>query len=254
MPAAPYRDSAYPLNVLMHVLTLEEGGVDALHYGLFEDPAERIGLAQARSTALLMSRLPPPPARVLDVGIGLGTTLQALASKGFAAEGITPDASQLAIARGRYGDSLAAHCARFEDLSASSGPFDLVLFQESSQYIDSVSLFAKARTLTSRVLVLDEFSLRPIEPPDTLHARAAFLDAAAGAGFALIDEEDLSSQAAPTVDYFLERLPRQRDALIRDLLVTDQQMSELIESGQRYRRHYADGTYGYRLMDLQCAR
>jgi hypothetical protein len=254
MSAVPYRDFAYPLNVLMHVLMLEEGVVGALHYGLFEDPTEQIGVAQARSTALLMSRLPPPPARLLDVGIGLGTTLHALTIAGYAAVGITPEASQVALAGARYGETLSAHCTRFEDLDSSFGPFDVVIFQESSQYIDSSGLFATAGALTSRVLVLDEFSLRSADPSHVLHSRANFLDAAARAGFALVEERDLSMQAAPTVDYFLERLPRHRDALQQAVGVTEQQLAALVESGHRYRRHYADGTYGYRLMDLRCAR
>ena len=33
----PYRDFYYPLNVFMHILTHEEGGVDYLHYALFEN-------------------------------------------------------------------------------------------------------------------------------------------------------------------------------------------------------------------------
>src|SRR5882762_1270818 len=57
----PYRDFFYPLNVFMHILTHEEGGVDYLHYALFESGTERIGAAQERSTELLLSRLPPPP-------------------------------------------------------------------------------------------------------------------------------------------------------------------------------------------------
>src|SRR4051812_17622954 len=100
----PYRDFYYPLNVFMHVLTKEEGRVDDLHYGLFESPDESIGAAQARSTELLLSRLPPPPARILEVGIGLGTTLDRLVRLGYDALGITPDAQQIAIARARFGE------------------------------------------------------------------------------------------------------------------------------------------------------
>ena len=82
VPELPYRDFYYPLNVFMHILTAEEGGVAYLHYGLFQYEDEPIGVAQERSTALLLERLPPPPARLLEVGIGLATTLHRLQSMG----------------------------------------------------------------------------------------------------------------------------------------------------------------------------
>ena len=68
VPDLPYRDFLYPLNVFMHILTNEEGGVANLHYGLFERPDESISFAQERSTELLLRHLPPPPARLADPG------------------------------------------------------------------------------------------------------------------------------------------------------------------------------------------
>src|SRR5437667_8962894 len=100
-PLTAYRDFIYPLNVFMHILTHEEGEVRYLHYGLFQRADEPIAAAQERSTELLFSRLPPPPARLLDVGVGLGTTLERLTRLGYDAEGITPDEKQAALARGR---------------------------------------------------------------------------------------------------------------------------------------------------------
>ena len=38
----PYRDFYYPLNVFMHILNQEEGGVSYLYYGLFERSDESI--------------------------------------------------------------------------------------------------------------------------------------------------------------------------------------------------------------------
>ena len=70
MPLIAYRDFYYPLNVFMHILMHEEGAVRYLHYGLFERDDDSIDVAQERSTELLLSRLPPPPARLLDVGVG----------------------------------------------------------------------------------------------------------------------------------------------------------------------------------------
>jgi hypothetical protein len=245
----PYRDFYYPLNVFMHILTHEEGGVDYLHYALFENEHERIGAAQEHSTELLLSRLPPPPARILEVGIGLGTTLLRLTRLGYDAEGITPDDKQIALVRQRYGDELNVRCVSLEAMEAE-GRYDLLLFQESSQYIDAQTLFARARTLAPRVLVLDEFALQPLEMPGALHARTRFLAAAEEAGFALTEELDLSDRAAPTVDYFITRLPRYRELLRADLGLTDQQVDDLVQSGRKYRELYRSGVYGYRLMQF----
>ena len=240
-----YRDFYYPLNVFMHILTHEEGGVRYLHYGLFEHDRESIADAQERSTALLLSRLPPPPARLLDVGIGLGTTLERLTQFGYDAEGITPDEKQLAMARLRATGVSQASFETFE-----GGPFDVILFQESSQYIDSDALFARARTLAPRVLVIDEFALEPLGVPDALRPLDGFLRAAAANGFGVVASLDLSAQAAPTIDYFRARIPRYRETLVADLGLTDSQVDDLIAGGERYSNRYHSGVYTYRLLDL----
>lgn len=241
----PYRDFYYPLNVFMHILTHEEGGVRYLHYGLFTEADDTIAAAQDRSTELLLARLPLPPARVLDVGTGLGTTLHRLLSLGYDAVGITPDQKQIAMIRG----DAPVRCIRYEDYPEEH--FDAIFFQESSQYIGSDAIFARARHLTSHVIVLDEFSLKPIDIPGALHSFAGFLDAASRHEFRLIEEVDLSQQAAPTIDYFNVRLPHYRDRLVADLGLTSQQVDDLIESGYRYRELYRDGTYGYRLLQFR---
>lgn len=238
----PYRDFYYPLNVFMHILTLEEGGVSALHYGLFESADESIAAAQERSTELLLSRLPAPPAALLEVGIGLGITLARLTHMGYDVEGITPDEKQIAMAP----QGLRIHHAAFESFETAR-TYDAIVFQESSQYIDSARLFARARELTPRVLVLDEFALKEAQG---LHALDSFLEEARRHGFELVEEIDLSKQAAPTIRYFNERLPRYRQALITDLGLTDAHVDELIVSGERYLASYENGTYGYRLVDF----
>lgn len=248
----PYREFYYPLNALMHILTLEgESPVDALHYGLFDAANEPIAVAQARSTELLIARLPTPPARLLEVGIGLGTLLHQLTSMGYHAEGITPDAQQLALVRERYGHRVEVKRTRFEAFDPLGARFDLVLFQESSQYIESSALFAKASTLTSRVLILDEFALQPVTAPPSLRSLSGFLAAAAATGFSVVEELDLSARAAPTIEYFLPRIPQYRESLVADLGVSGQHVQDLITSGQRYLELYRAGAYGYRLLDLE---
>ena len=240
----PYRDFYYPLNVFMHVLTLEDGGVEHLHYGLFERADEPLAAAQERSTALLLSRLPPPPARILEAGIGLGTTLARLVRLGYDAVGCTPDEQQIAMARARH-PSIDVRCAKFEEMS---GAYDTIVFQESSQYIESEALFATAAELAPHVVVLDEFALRD---EGTLHRLDDFLDAAARHGFVVTELLDLSAKAPPTIDYFIARLPRYRDALLRDLGLTNAQVDELITSGAKYADAYRRGVYGYLLLQFR---
>jgi cyclopropane fatty-acyl-phospholipid synthase-like methyltransferase len=274
------REVAYPLNVFLHVLTREEGEVAALHYGFFESPDEAIviGTAQERSTSMLIERLPQAPARLLDVGAGLGTLVSRLIDRGYDAAGITPDAQQVALAHARDARLRSrVICAAFETFTDAgvcadaglSAQFDALIFQESSQYIDPPTLWRAAAKLTARVLVLDEFLLRrdamdtaaaAVAAADASHASGhvhsirpldEFLACAEAAGFRVAEERDLSRQAAPTIDYFLTRIPHHREALCRELGVSEQQIADLLASGTRYRDFYRDGVYGYRLLDLQ---
>lgn len=244
-----YRDFYYPLNVFMHILTHEEGGVDYLHYGLFDSGEDSIAAAQERSTELLLARLPPPPARLLEVGVGLATTLHRLTQAGYDVVGITPDEKQVAMIRGRYGEEVRVVCARFEAF-AGNGRYDLILFQESSQYIEADALFAKAAELTDRIVVLDEFALQPVEHEGALHSLERFREAAARHGFRVVEEVDLSARAAPTIDYFMQRIPRYRERLMCDIGLTDEQVDGLLSSGETYRDLYRRGVYGYRLLQL----
>jgi SAM-dependent methyltransferase len=252
---SPYRDFPYPLNVFMYIITREEGEVRDLHYGLFEKSKESILVAQQHSTDLLLKTLPPPPRRILDVGMGLGRTLAELIRAGYDAEGITPDQHQVALARARFGDRLPALGAAFETF-ASDHRYDVIVFQESSQYIDSGTLFDRAVRLLAPegvVLVLDEFSVRPVQEPGALHRLDEFQSAAERVGFKCTEETDLSRKAAPTVDYFLERLPRYRAELGSELGLTGEQLDALIESGQGYRDLYRSGDYGYLLLQFKFA-
>jgi hypothetical protein len=152
------------------------------------------------------------------------------------------DARQAAFTR-----DLPVHQVRFEDFT-SDRLYDAILFQESSQYIESNALFARAESLTRDVIVLDEFATRPA---GALHCLDPFLAAASAHGFRVIEDLDVSKQARPTIDYFRIRLPRYRQRLIEDLSLTSQQVDDLIRGGEEYRAHYESGAYVYRLLRLK---
>ena len=109
---------------------------------------------------------------------------------GYDAVGITPDDKQIAF----IGDRVPVQRVRYEDYDG--GAFDTIIFQESSQYIDANAVFANARA--PHVIVLDEFSLRPVDFEGALHSLEEFLDAASRHGFRVVEDLDLSEQAAPT--------------------------------------------------------
>lgn len=242
----PWGGFTFPLNVFMHILSREEGSVRHLHYGLFERAEDTLLEAQERSTELLLSRLPPPPAKLLEAGIGLGTLLSRLLALGYEAEGITPDEHQIAMA-----GPLPVRCAAFETFDPGH-TYDAIVFQESSQYIDSEALFRRAKALAPRVIALDEFALQPLDEEGALHSLTGFIEAAARHGFQVTEELDVSAKASPTMDYFTNRIPASRERLIADLGVTNEQIDHLIENGVKYRSRYAEGVYGYRLLVLEC--
>ena len=252
--AAQLRAVVFPLNVYARALELEEGQVQDLHYGLHETPDMPTALAQRRFTELLWKHL-PPPCRLLEVGVGLGGTLARLVASGYAAAGITPDAAQVAFARGRHGEALPAVCARLEDFAERPGGWDALLFQESAQYIDPLALFGRADELLAErgeIIIADEFALRRAGPGrENLHLLDHFVALAGRFGFAVAEQLDLSREAAPTLDYLLRVISRHAETLQHDLGVTAQALAALSAANAAYREKYADGRYGYFLLKLR---
>jgi SAM-dependent methyltransferase len=249
-----YNNFAFPLNVYAHLLTLDFGDFQYLHYGLFEPGQQDVVAAQEHASAMLLSRLPPCPCRVLEVGIGLGTTLARLVQAGYAAVGITPDASQIRYAQQRHGEDLPAVCAALENF-AGRHRFDLLLFQESAQYIDTAALFRKALELLAedgQILIMDEMSLRRPDPGETgLPVLEDYLALGEAAGFDLVERLDLSAMAAPTNDYLLDALARYREYLPADLGLDAAALDGLLVSAGAYAEKYRDGRYGYGLLRFQ---
>src|SRR3990167_3985579 len=107
---SPFRDLTFPLNVYAHALLLQEGKATYLHYGLFQNDKTSLQAAQQFSTDLLMARLSPPPCRILEVGVGLGTTCSLLNRRGYDVHGITPDAQQIAYIQKSLGNGVSVSC------------------------------------------------------------------------------------------------------------------------------------------------
>lgn len=246
-------DFAFPLNVYARMLERAEGRLDYLHYGLFETVDEPVWRAQERASERLW-RVLPPPCRLLEVGIGVGTTLRRLGEAGYRATGITPDAAQVAEVRRRHGDRVDARVSTLESLSPGPQPFDAMLLQESAQYIDPLALFEAADRLLADpgcIVLMDEFALRrPDAAASGLHVHAHVLALAQRMGWTVEHDEDVSALAAPTVQAIASLIQRQKAALQAELQLQAGQLDALVDAAQRYRERYAQGQYGYRLLRL----
>ncbi|AEJ00316.1 Methyltransferase type 11 [Nitrosomonas sp. Is79A3] len=252
---SPFKDLTFPLNVYAHALLLEEGKATYLHYGLFQDNQTSLQTAQQFSTDLLMARLPPPPCRILEVGVGLGTTLSLLNQRGYDIHGITPDAQQIAYIQKNLNSGASVSCHSLQDFKAHPESFDVVLLQESAQYIEPLVIFNKALDLlplSGDLVIIDEFALKYDEAGiGGLHLLEDMVALAERFGFELVERMDLSTQAAPTLDYLLRFTATHRQSLIKDLALTDEQLAQLDESNRTYHKKYASGHYGYALLHFR---
>jgi len=257
MTEKTYQGLVFPLNIYAHSLYLQEGNVDYLHYGLFKEgesiPHTSACKVQQRATDLLLARLPPPPCRILEVGIGLGTTALELAQRGYTVTGISPDSQQIALAQQRVKESVTLECVTLEAFSAPAESYDVILLQESAQYIQSLALFNKAHHLLAEpglILISDEvgFQRTPKYTGYGLPLLTYTLAQAQRCGFELTEQMDLSAQAAPTVDYLLWVIKKHRASLLADLDLKQAVLDYLLSSLQEYKQKYRDDHYGYVLL------
>lgn len=116
----------------------------------------------AQQLANLVKRLPPPPARVLDAGCGMGDLALALAGGGYDVTAIDNDPGAVTTARARGVPASEADIATYE-----ARPFEAVLFSLSLHHVDDLrDTVARARTLLcpGGVLVIDEFAWERADP------------------------------------------------------------------------------------------
>jgi len=251
---SPYQQMSFPLNVYAQALLLDQGEVNYLHYGLFKSENMDLASAQNYSTELVLARLPKPPCRLLEIGVGLGTTLQRLAQMGYDCYGISPDEAQIQFIKTQWADA-PIDCISLEALKATEKRFDCILFQESAQYIDPLVIFNQAVDLltdTGTLLIIDEFALKRVElGAEGLHLIDDLLALATRFNFDLVDHQDLSNIAAPTLDYLLNVTEKHRPALLSSLDCSVEQLEQLDQSNRCYQEKYQTGRYGYALLHFQ---
>ena len=238
-----YSQISFPLNVYAFLTYYDTGEFRELHYGLFNENNDDMVQAQKNSTALLFKYLDRSPAKLLEVGVGLGKTHQKLIDKGFDCTGITPDSAQISIVHDKIKEANLI-CTRFEDFNPQEIVYDIILFQESAQYIQAKDIFQKSYNLLSphgKILIVDEFSIGKID----LHEIDDFVNIARQSGFELVHKIDLSGRASPSEDYIFEGLHKYKNRLCIDLILEASMVDHLIDAVVLHKSGYKDGTRGY---------
>ncbi len=205
------------INDLGLSILAEVGGLEDLHFGWFEpdEPAtlDALRVAQKRYTHKLLDQIPLTRGRVLDVGCGTGIITEELRRRGFDAEGLGPNPDLIARARARLGPGAVLHETTLENFSGT-GPYDVILMAESVQYLNRVRGLAKAAALLrpgGHLVLADVFRVRALDQPWLTragHRHENFLRTAAGAGFRVDCDQDITFQVLPTLTLYHEVLSR----------------------------------------------
>ncbi len=233
---------SYPLNFFAHALELEEGSIRYMHYGFYDREDQPVGEAQQNSTNLIMSKLPEPPARVLEVGIGLGTTASLLESKGYGYTGITPDAAQIEYCS-KEGRDL--RCVKFQDLDRDEKGYDVIVFQESAQYIDYEDILRKSAELLEdggEVVIADEIPAELIAKLEEVTPKH---------GLEIEEVLDVTERAMPSFRYLLGLLKKYFDRLVEELSLDRHEAERMIKHLERRIVAYEKGEFTYSIIHLR---
>lgn len=247
----------FPLNVYGLTLALEFGTAEHLHFGVYgESSAAPKGYrdAQTRAQELLRTLLPPTPARILEYGFGSGALAAQLGASGYELTAISPllEEHRAAQERGavgvRYLHGDLASLALEED-------FDVLLLQQSAQYLDPLQLLVRANACLKeggQLLIADEFllddSTRKPQPRPLL---ANFLRLAQRCGFSAERQRDLGRQVAPGLVEFARLLSKHAASLCERLDINAEQLAQLQAQLETMAAQYQHALLGYTLLDLR---
>ncbi len=248
----------FPLNVYAQTLTLTLGApAELLHFGVFDTDAELADgypAAQQRAQQRLLTLLLPPPACVLEIGCGSGTLARDLAAQGYEVTAITEIEEEWRNASALPGQTAHCECVSLREF-ADGRLFDIVLLQQSSQYLDPLLLFCRAATLLGeggQLLLADEFLLDDSRmAPEPRPLLSNFLQLAERCGFRVARQRELGRQVAPGLQLFAGVLQRHRAETAASLALADEALLALEQALQNQAAKFATARLGYTLLDLR---
>ena len=247
----------FPLNVYGLTLALEFGEAEHLHFGVFGDTkgqGQSYPDGQVRAQETLCTLLPPIPARVLEYGFGSGGLAAELAASGYEVTALSPLLQEFSAVR----DNAAAGLHYLHGELASFQPeevFDVLLLQQSAQYLDPLQLLVSANALLregGQLLIAEEFLLDDsARKPQSRPLLANFLRLAQRCGFSAERQRDMGRQVAPGLVEFASLIDQHSATLCDRLDLSTIQLVHLREQLEHMAVQYQHALLGYTLLDLR---
>ena len=233
---------------------------DHLHFGLWlpDDLGLTAEGAQERMFEKLGSYLPEPPAKILDVGCGLGFSAHLLASKGFTIMAIDSSPAHIEYAKKMYGNG-GANFRRLdyfdnEDAVFGEGVYDALFFQESLQCLHPLhEVMRKARYLLKDrgvVIIGDEICYdQTIKPETAVHMARDIYAALSENGFRIIENNKVGKHVIPACEVAIDRLTKRFEDVLSllDDPNAESNLRFLLEGWTKRKSWHESGRFGYEI-------
>ncbi len=234
---------------------------DHLHFGLWPDEtSKKTSVEEALQNMIdrLVSYLPEPPARLLDVGCGLGLAADILNSKGFDVIAIAPSPELIEYAIERYGsDGAAFRVADYFDSDESifgEEGYDALFFQESLQYLQPLNkVMRKARYLLRDkgvIIIGDEVCYdQTIKNETSVHMSRDIYAALSEGGFRIISNDKVGKNVIPTCELAIDRLTENFGRILSSLDDPngERNLRFFLEGWRKQKFWHESGQFGYEI-------
>ena len=242
-----------PLNIYRMLL---KG--DHLHFGYWPDEKPLLSLEEAQNEMFrkMSGLLPDPPAKILDVGCGLGASAAVLASHGYEVSAIAPSEALISYAESRYAESnvrfLVADFMDSDFMGTDAEVFDAIFMQESLQYLHPLeqAILNVFRLLKPKgtVVIGDEVCLAPeVREMTSVHMLKDIITLLGENSFKIKKCVEVGNNVKQTCHHLINRIQVYEEKLLSGLPGSDAslRLGKLLDGWKNQKKWYEQEQFGY---------